>query len=188
VADAREIQEEVKARLPNDSFCQNGSLDLISDSTHTLAFQSLDNCCAELQRLLSDDQEKQTYNSLRVELTKLADKYQGDQGLAELIRSSTARQMAVESPYQVNSNNSNDDQSSIGAPTLATVTAETHASVNMDDAVTSSSSSSSSSSGDSSSSDDDSSSSASSSSDDDSSSKSSDVKDATDKNGGREIL
>lgn len=182
VADAREIQEEVKARLPNDSFCQNGSLDQISDPTHTLAFQSLDNCCAELQRLLSDDQEKQTYNSLRVELTKLADKYQNDQGLAALIRSSSSCQMAVES-----SNNTSDDQSSIGAPTLATVTAETHASVNMDDAATSSSSSSSSSSGNSSI-DDDSSSSTSSSSDDDSSSSSSDGKDATSKNDGQAML
>jgi hypothetical protein len=185
VADAREIQEEVKARLPNDSFCQNGSLDQISDPTHTLAFQSLDNCCAELQRLLSDDQEKQTYNSLRVELTKLADKYQDDQGLAALIQSSSSPPMAVESPYQDNSNKTNDDQSSIGAPTLATVTAETHASVNMDDAVTSSSSSSSSS-GDSSS--DDESSSSTSSSDDDSSSSSSDGKDATCTNDGKAML
>jgi MutS domain V len=175
VADARDIQEDVKTRLPNENFCQNRSLDQFSDPTQTLAFQSLDNCCAELQQLLRDDQEEQTYSALRAELTKLADKYKDDQGLAALIRSSSSHQ--VESPYRVNNNN--EDQSSIGTRTLETVAAETHASGKMNEAGSSPSSSSS---GDSSS--DDGSSTSTSSSDDDASS-TSDGHDATSKDVGR---
>lgn len=147
---ARDIQENVKSRLPSESFCQNENATPIADNTQTLALQALGDLCTELQALFRDE-TVQSYDALRSRLSNISNKYLKDnQGLVDFISRSKC-QAGNEDCSRFEENRSIEDHDS-------TCTGKPKIQGNNGDALSSSSSSASSESesDDSSSSDDDS--------------------------------
>lgn len=69
---ARDIQDDVKSQLPNETFCESATT--LADNTQTLAMQALDDLCSELESLFQKNDVK-AYNRLRLGLSELSKKY-----------------------------------------------------------------------------------------------------------------